>query len=136
MDTNQDNIKEIVDKYFEEIDIPLGLEERISNKIDLFAKEEQEVVMHPQPSKKLFIRRVLSLVAALALIITSTIFLTQHQENKLEIADTCTSAEEAYQETQLAFIYLAKVFEESASKVNVSSKPMIKSREIINKYIK
>ena len=67
MDRNQDNIKEKVDRYFEAIDVPLGLEKRISSRIDQLAKEEQEVLMHLSHSKKALIKRTLFVAAALVL---------------------------------------------------------------------
>lgn len=134
MKTNQDNIKNIVDKYFVEREIPIGLEERISNQIDNYAKKEQDLSKHPKFSQKLLIK-VVSIAATLVIITTITIFLAQPQTEIREIADTCATAEEAYEQTQAAFTYLAAVFKETAQKVNETTKPISESRKTINKYI-
>ena len=133
----KDRIKEIVDRHFNEIEIPIALEDRISNNIDNLAKEEQIELLKSKLSKRRLIRYTLSIAATVILIATTTLFWPQPKvvEN-IEIADTCATVEEAYKETEAAFKYLAEVLEKSVSKVNEKSKPITESKKIINKYLR
>ncbi|MFI3240643.1 MAG: hypothetical protein R3Y22_08675 [Bacteroidales bacterium] len=121
---NEDIIKNKIDKYFDEIELPAGLQERISSNIYRLAGERKTKI-------KKFIRITLSTAAIIALIIIPT-FLNTDKEN---IPDTTLSVEEAYIETHNALQYLSYALSKGYTATNKINEPIKKTKETINKHI-
>lgn len=138
MNTQNDEIKRLVDEQYAQIEVPEGLEQRLSDKIDLWALEEErspmeEKVVHFTP---IFWARTASVAASLILLIMGTWFVISKQKpENVQIADTCTSVEDAYRETYDALNCISGAFGKGMGQVKESTTNISKTVSAANKYI-
>lgn len=138
MKTQDDEIKRLIDESYAQIEVPEGLEKRLSDKIDLWASEEEKI---PQPPKQIrftrtFWVRSLSMAASLILLITGSLLITSKEEPQtILVADTCTSVEDAYKETYMALSQISKAFDKGIEKAKESTDNISKTVSTANKYI-
>ncbi|MFA5324946.1 MAG: hypothetical protein WC305_02130 [Bacteroidales bacterium] len=134
----KDEIKKILDNYYEEVKVPEGLKERLISTIDQLA--QQEVVSSSTTKhKKIIFRpvlwRALAAAAVVALIVIFSINIPSDKNNNIFIADTYTDVNEAYRETTKALLYISASFNKGIDKVNESSETIAKSTTVVNKHI-
>ena len=134
----KDEIKKILDNYYEEVKVPEGLKERLTSTIDMLA--QQEVVSSSKTThKKIIFRPVLwqalAAAAVVALIVIFSINIPSDKNNNIFIADTYTDVNEAYKETTKALLYISESFNKGLDKVNESSETIAKSTMVVNKHI-
>jgi len=134
-----DKIKEIVDQHYKGIEIPTGLEDRISATIDRLAAEEQAGCGIEKKNRKIRLLqrptliKTLAIAASVALIISLAVTWPV-KEDPVYLADTCTDVDQAYRETEKVLEYVSRLMNKGVDKVSETSSN-ISAIKTINKYI-
>ena len=128
-----DRIKKIMDKQYQEIEVPVDLEARLSATIDRLAAEESQVVAE-RPVRRIPLWKALAVAASVAIIITLSVSLPLH-DRPVYIADTFTNVKDAYQETEEVLQYVSSLMNKGVNKVSETHKN-ISTINTVNKYIK
>ncbi|HHV04352.1 MAG: hypothetical protein WCQ69_08645 [Bacteroidales bacterium] len=134
-----DKIKKIMDKHYEGIEVPSGLEAKISATIDRLAAaetandQEQEKPRRIKLVQKHPHWRIVAVAASVTIVITLAIFLPV-KENRVQLADTFTNVDDAYQETEKVLEYVSSLMNKGVAKVS-ETQESIRSIKTINKYL-
>ncbi len=131
-----DKMKETIDRYYEQIEVPADLETRLSATIDALAAEEEEAA---QPAMKMhgklrLVLRLASVAACVALIVTVAVTIPYGKKESVVLADTFTNVDDAYRETERVLLYVSQVMNKGIQKVDETSQSVSKANNL-NKYI-
>jgi anti-sigma-K factor RskA len=120
MDIN--SIKKIMDQHYNRVEVPEDLEAKISATIDRLAaqedagkKEQNEPVLIKLRSRHT-IWRSIAVAASVVLLITLAVFVPV-REPAVQLADTYTNVEEAYDETEKVLQYVSSLMNKGKDKV-------------------
>ena len=127
-----DRIKKIMDKHYQEIEVPGDLEAKLSATIDRLAAEESHGVSQ-RHSRRVTLWKVLAVAASVTIIITLALFLPV-RDSHLQIADTFTNTRDAYLETEEVLLYVSSLMNKGVDKVSETQKN-ISALNTVNKYI-
>ena len=130
-----DKMKETIDRYYEQIEVPADLEARLSAAIDALAAEEaaaQSAIR--KPGKVRLVLRLASVAACIALIVTVAVTVPYDKKESVVLADTFTNVDDAYRETEKILLYVSQVMNKGIQKVDKTSQSVSKANNL-NKYI-
>lgn len=115
------------------IEIPVGLEDKLSNLIDKLATEEEEA---SKPRKKSLWTWAGSVAAGVAILIFAGIHFTKQHETVMPIV-TQVNAEDQYkiEEAQKALLLISSNFNKGVDQLSVVSTSLDKTNEILNKTL-
>lgn len=125
---NSDNeLKNLIDKEYEKVNIPEGLEDRLSAKIDAMAEER-----HPFAPAA----RWISIAAALAIVaVSATLIATHSGGENVRLADTCQTPDEAYAETEKALSMISDAYGKGMKHVEAQASKVGESNATIKKEL-
>lgn len=138
MKQQDDEMKRIIDGEYDHIEVPEGLQERLSAKIDALAAMDADSPIAAKASgrRPSFWIRSISIAATLVLLAVATLMIfPKKSNNEIMIADTCTSVEEAYDEAQAVLSLISNAFGKGMETVNVKAGSAMKSASSVNKYV-
>ena len=121
-----------MDKQYQEIEVPVDLEARLSATIDRLAAEESHGVSQ-RHSRRVTLWKVLAVAASVTIIIILALFLPV-RDSHLQIADTFTNTRDAYLETEEVLLYVSSLMNKGVDKVSETQKN-ISALNTVNKYI-
>ena len=126
MDINK--IKKIMDQHYEQVEVPEDLEAKISATIDRLAAQEEARL---KPRRALW--KTIAVAASVVLLLTLAIFVPV-REPSVQLADTYTNVEEAYDETEKVLQYVSSLMNKGVDKV-AQTHSDISTINTLNKFI-
>ncbi|MFA5443966.1 MAG: hypothetical protein WC128_03260 [Bacteroidales bacterium] len=114
-------IKKIMDQHYEQVEVPEDLEAKISATIDRLAAQEEPVLIALKPRHAIW--KTIAVAASVVLLVTLAVFVPV-REPAVQLADTYTNVEEAYDETEKVLQYVSSLMNKGIDKV-----------EELNKYL-
>ncbi len=137
MDINK--IKKIMDQHYEQVEVPKDLEAKISATIDRLAAEEdagrkeqkEPVLIKLKPRYAIW--KTIAVAASVVLLITLAVFVPV-REPAVQLADTYTNVEEAYDETEKVLQYVSSLMNKGIDKVEQTHSE-ISTINTLNKFI-
>ncbi|HRW95236.1 MAG TPA: hypothetical protein P5167_05250 [Bacteroidales bacterium] len=137
MDINK--IKKIMDEHYNHVEVPEDLEAKISATIDrLAAQEDAGTKEHNEPvliklRPRYSIWKTVAVAASVVLLITLAV-LVPVREPAVQLADTYTNVEEAYDETEKVLQYVSSLMNKGIDKVEQTHSE-ISTINTLNKYL-
>ncbi|MFA5301806.1 MAG: hypothetical protein WC395_03880 [Bacteroidales bacterium] len=137
MDINK--IKKIMDQHYDRVEVPEDLEAKISATIDRLAAQEntgrkeqdEPVLITLRPRHTIW--KSIAVAASVVLIITLAVFVPV-REPVVQLADTYTNVEEAYDETEKVLQYVSSLMNKGIDKVEQTHSE-ISTINTLNKYL-
>ncbi|HPJ55716.1 MAG TPA: hypothetical protein PK401_06450 [Bacteroidales bacterium] len=137
MDINK--IKKIMDQHYEQVEVPEDLEAKISATIDRLAAQEEAgkkepaepVMIQLKPRRALW--KTIAVAASVVLLLTLAVFVPV-REPSVQLADTYTNVDEAYDETEKVLQYVSSLMNKGVDKVEQTHSD-ISTINTLNKFI-
>jgi len=137
MDIN--NIKKIMDQHYDRVEVPEDLEAKISATIDRLAAQEdagkkeqtEPVMIQLKPRRAMW--KTIAVAASVVLLLTLAVFVPV-REPAVQLADTYTNVDEAYDETKRVLQYVSSLMNKGIDKVEQTHSE-ISSNNTLNKFI-
>ena len=126
MDINK--IKKIMDQHYEQVEVPEDLEAKISVTIDRLAAQEKARL---KPRRAIW--KTIAVAASVVLLLTLAVFVPV-REPAVQLADTYTNVDEAYDETERVLQYVSSLMNKGIDKVEQTHSE-ISSNNTLNKFI-
>lgn len=126
MDINK--IKKIMDQHYEQVEVPEDLEAKISATIDRLAAQEEARL---KPRRALW--KTIAVAASVVLLLTLAVFVPV-REPSVQLSDTYTNVEEAYDETEKVLQYVSSLMNKGVDKV-AQTHSDISTINTLNKFI-
>lgn len=117
-----------MDQHYDRVEVPEDLETKISATIDRLAAQEKARL---KPRRAIW--KTIAVAASVVLLLTLAVFVPV-REPAVQLADTYTNVDEAYDETERVLQYVSSLMNKGIDKVEQTHSE-ISSNNTLNKFI-